>query len=468
MNRWKAMAGAAVVATVLVCLGGCDGGEVDAGEESDRPLRPLIYTEDPELTPEGAEVRERRLRRQFMGGEVEAVLERGGGGIEDYDLSDEEAFGQALVETLVGQDEAGWEELFVSADDYRGLVGVDQARAEEFVDNQLGGSLALWDLFGRFEASGEAEEGLAERFSLVEVRLGRGRDIHGGAVSEPEEVVQYWDSTVVLRYEELGLDVEVEIGRIFRIGDVEELGRLQVGSPMEVDGRFQTLFDVGFHLKTQLLRSEEYPFPLGVGTFWRYRRYDRDEGVDDQEDVLDRRLDETREGPDATEVVLEVRNVSRHGKVRLIELLRRYDDRHYTRTREWWVITPRQIYGCNEACRERVDDPRWLLGYFASQTPIMVFPVEAGARWGEAGHPDEEGTFQVSESWQRVETPAGTFAGTYAIEGRGAVGWWDRYLSTAQVVRYFSPTRGIVKQEVADGPEGGVIVEELVEYRIME
>ena len=459
------MVAMAVVALLWGCQSEPEGEEV----EEQRPLRPLMYTEDPELTAEGAEVRERRLRRQLVGGEVEAIVGREFEAWEDdLDLSDDEALGEAMVEALVSRDPARWEALFVDVEDYMDLVGVDQGRAEEFVDNQIGGSLELWELFGGFEGSEASDQGLEERLSLDEVRMGRGRRIDGSAASDPDEVVQYWDSTVVVADEELDLRFEIEMERIFWIGDGEAGGRLQVASPMEVDDRFRTLFDVGFHLKAELLRSAEYPFPLGVGTFWRYRRYDRAEGIEEEEDLLDQRLDEESEGPQATEVVVEVRSVARYGKVRLIELLRSYDDRRYTRTREWWAITPRQIYGCNEACRANIDDPGWLLGYFARETPILVFPLETGQRWGAGGHDDAEGAFKVGDSWERVETPAGTFVGTYVIEGRGAVGWWDHYLSVAQVVRYFSPTRGIVRQDVRGGPEGGEIVEELVEYRIME
>lgn len=462
----------------------------DAPEEPP-PLQPLIYTEYPDLTPQGAAVRERRLKRQL----VEGISEGDWGRLEQDDeatlprFDEPQALGEAIVEALLERRESLWEHTFISSDDYADLVGVGDASAREFVDNQIGKSLPLWKLFSQRRSSEMPEGGLSERFEFVELKLGSSRTREGAGSDEDSEIVQYWNNQIVLRNLDAHVEFELSIPRIFRIHGTAEAERepppqedadephggdsiFRVGSEIEVDPTLRTFLDVGLHLKPQLLRPQEYPFPMGVGSFWRYRRYDADEGIVDDGDPLDRRLDEGPQGLAAEEVIVEVREVSRYGPIRLVELLRAYDDRTYTRVRQWWVLTPRRIYDCDSSCREQIDDIGWMLGYFERQVPLMTFPLRRDLSWAEGGRTvDGEADFSVHHQWHEVQTPAGTFARAYRIEGRAALGSTDPYVTGAGLVRYFAPDRGVISRHLTaseQSKEDVDVIEELVEYRLMD
>ena len=468
-------------------LAGCTGG-AEGPREGEKPLRPLIYTEFPELSPEGAAVREERLIRNLVEGSEESVegvdrLER----IEPLPLLDEaEELGAAVVEALLMRDEELWEHSFISAQAYGQLVHLRRQEAEEFVDNQIGGSLPVWRLFGQTSSSEMAEGGLGALFSYDGMELGRGRTVGGGVARGGEEAVQFWGNRIFLRHRESGVRFELRVARIFRVwegeeSEGEEAGRTErpgeavrvykVASEIEADRSFLTFLGAGLHLKPELMRSWEYPFPLRVGNFWRYRRYDADQG-DEEIDPLERILEEDpRGGPAAREVVLEVMQVSQYGAVRLVELRRSYDDHRFTRVSEWWALTPRQIYACSRECQEKIEDLGWLVHYFENQIPLLSFPLRLGRGWSHAGRESSSGTHRVDEEWHLVETPAGTFPATYAIEGRGALGWWDPFYQRSQVRRYFHPGRGLVRLEITErqGERESVnVVEELVEYRLTQ
>lgn len=484
-----------LVALLVMTWGvGCSGD--DQGENaSPPPLQPLTYTEDPELTPGGAAVREQRLRRQLLEGAASGHW----GTLEDDDgvdlpaLNDPDALGEAITEALICRDEQRWEQVFVSDEAYRQLVNVSPARAAEFVDNQIGASLALWELFAPTRSSEVPEGGLQQQLEFQGLELGSARDIDGSRTSDDADIAQYWNNAVHIYHGDADVTFELSIPRIFRIAstpDVDTDGEFaalddtsgaddssddndpmefRVGSQIEADPRFETMLDVGLHLKPQLLRTEEYAFPLGIGSFWRYRRYHSEEDVNN-DDILERRFDEQPRGVSATEVIVEVRDVSRYGSIRLIEMLHSYDDRRRTRHREWWVLTPRHIYRCSPACRRRIDDVNWLLGYFDRQTPIMTFPIQPAERWGMSEDGDAA-VFTVDDQWHEIETPAGTFGDSARIEGTGPLGTGHRYISNTELTQYFAPGRGIVRREMAPlegAEESATVIEELVEYRIMD
>jgi hypothetical protein len=173
----------------------------------------------------------------------------------------------------------------------------------------------------------------------------------------------------------------------------------------------------------------------------------------------------------AEEVIVEVREVSNYGPVRLVELLRTYDDRDRTRVREWWVLTPRRIYLCDRSCRDVISDLGALLEYFSRQTPLLRFPLRLGSQWGRSGGLDDQGDhFSVDNQWHQVSTPAGTFAATFRIAGTGPLSRSNRYFGNVQLIRDFAPGRGVVRRQIFAGEgaiEGVDVVEELVEYRIM-
>ena len=488
-----------LVANLLVLTifsGACsDSDRPDVGH---RPLQPLIYTEYPGLTPEGAAVRERRLTRQLL----EGIADGDWGTLDDDHrrhvdpLLDPQQLGQAITEALLSQDERLWEYVFVSDDAYARLVNVSPAEAQEFVDNQIGGSLPTWELFGRTHSSELPEGGLREQLEFDSLELGRPRDIHGSLTENDEEIVQFWGNRLIIRHADADLSFELPISRIFRLhapsdpspSDEEELPldlqdgdeqgvenssghRYHLASEIELSSRLETFLDVGLHLKPQLLRAEEYPFPLGVGTFWRYSRYDAARGRADDDDPLARRFDERPDGLHAEQVIVEVREVSNYGPVRLVELLRSYDDRDHTRVREWWVLTPRRIYLCDAFCRDNITDLGALLGYFSGQTPLLRFPLRLGVGWGPSGELDDDGgTFSVDDQWHQVSTPAGTFAASFRIAGAGPLARPNPYFRNVQLLRDFAPRRGVVRRQIFAGEgalEGVDVVEELVEYRIM-
>lgn len=453
----------------MALLAGCSE---DKNSDEPPPLQPLIYTEDPDLTPEGAAVREQRLQRQL----VEGVTEGPWGRLQPRDvedlptLDDPQVLGESIVEALTTRNEVLWEHVFVDADEYVDLVHVDRDSAREFVDNQMGKSLKLWELFAAVDSSEMPEGGLNQRIRFRDVTLGDKHTIDGAATSTPDDTAQYWNNHLVVEDVDTEVEFQIEIPRILVVEDGERR-RLKVGSAVDTDPRFEVFLDAGLHLKPELLRAREYPFPLGVGTFWRYRRHDADDEVDDARDPLEQQLDERPEGVAAEEVIVEIRDVARYEPVRLVELLRSYDDRRRTRSREFWVLTPNRIYACDQACRDHIEDVEWLLAYFQRRVPLMVFPVHAGSGWKEGGvETSSQAVFSVDDQWHDHETPAGTFTGTYRIEGTADVGRWDRYLRRADVVRYFAPERGVVRRVLRNSgeeDEGVDVVEELVEYRIM-
>ena len=468
-------------------LAGCTGGE-EGVARTEAPLRPLIYTEFPDLSPEGAAVREERLVRHLVEGSVESAtgmdrIER----MEPLPIFDQpEELGMALVEALLMGDEELWEHSFISAGAYGELVHLRRREAEEFVDNQIGGSLPVWRLFGKTNSSEMAEGGLGALVSFDGIELGRGRNVGGGTARSGEEAVQFWGNRIFLKHRQSEVRFELRIARIFRVfeegeetseggREVERPGEpirvYKVASEIEADRSFLTFLEAGLHLKPELMRSWEYPFPLRVGNFWRYRRFDADQGHQEV-DPLDQGFEESASGAlAAREVVLEVMQVSQYGAVRLVELRRSYDDHRYTRVSEWWVLTPRQIYACSRECQEKIEDLGWLVHYFENQIPLLSFPLRLGRSWNHAGRESTSGTHQVDEEWHLVETPAGTFPATYAIEGRGALGWWDPFYQRSQVRRYFHPGRGLVRMEITErqGERESVnVVEELVEYRLTQ
>lgn len=456
---------------LFLTLTGCSVGGEDGEDSLARaPLRPLIYTEFPGLTPEGAAVREERLARQL----IEGDLDGNWGDLEPSaaadlpELVEIEDFGAAFAQSLLQRRRDLWEHLFVSPAAYADLVHIRMENAAEFVDNQIGASQPLWELFATDSASEMPEGGFEAIFELEGVELGRGRRVDGGAARDDEEAVQFWGNRVLLRHREEGVVFELRIPRLFYISEPDPGAprQWQIASPVELDGKLRTFLDSGLHLKAQLLRPSEYPFPLNTGNFWRYRR--RDGSVAFEEvDPLERGLGEGGTGPVATEVVVEIVQVSQYGALRLVELLRAYDDPEHTRAREWWVATPRRIYLCDRRCRDRIDDLGWLLDYFANQSPILQFPLQLGESWGPGGR--EGKIYQVDATWHQIDVPAGSFPASYAIGGTGPLSSTDRYLRRGELQRYFAPGRGIVSRKLLshENPAGPVqVVEELVEYRL--
>lgn len=458
---------------IAVVVAGCSDGQ--DSEDHRVPLQPLVYTEDPDLTPEGAAVRERRLQRQLLEGADQGQWGR----LEAVDdtrlprLDDPTALGRALAEALLEGDDELWEHLFVSPRGYARLTGADADRASDFVDNIKGESTeirAMIDGAGEPGSSGDPGDHLEVRG----LEPGPALDVDGNPVEDDDRAVQFSDNRLLVEAPDAGVVFELRIPRIFREryreaeaeDAADDRSRLSVGSAVEAGDRLRTYLEAGLHLEPELLRSEEYPFPLGVGTFWRYERVagDRD---DEGDDTVDPRLEDD-DVVGAEELIVEVREISKYGSYQLVEFLHSYRDRHHTRIPRWWVVTPRRIYRCNQECRDNIEDIDWLLDYFGQRPPLLEFPLRPGAEIeAGAGQP----AAVVDDQWHDIETDAGTFTGSFELRRDDLRLVDHRYLADVDIVRYFAPGRGFVRHEIDPGEEAedrGPVVERLVEYRLMD
>ena len=277
---WNArIAWVALCAMALALCAGCEGrGQAAARPEAARPLRPLVYTELPELTPRAAAVRERRLKRELIHGSSEGAawgrLERA------QDLPpphDEEALGRLLFEALMERDEGRWGHAFVSPRSWAALVHVEHEQARAFVDELQADSLATWRLFDIERASEAPQGGLGAVFEFQGLELGQGRTVSGELAEDDEVVSQHWGNVLRLglRADEQ-VSFELRVPKILRVVDrrKDPTGQptLAVASPIEASRSLEMFTSAGIHLKPELLRSQEYPLPLAVGNFWRYRR----------------------------------------------------------------------------------------------------------------------------------------------------------------------------------------------------
>ncbi len=496
---------------MVLGLSGCSISEPGESRRDQQPLQPLIYTEFPNVTPEAVAVRERRLMRQLTEGAV------GGGQWGNLEtgpsqalapIESGEAIGNAIFKALIEQNEELWEHVFVRPQAYSRLVHVDLEAAREFVDNLQGKSVGTWSKFGVEQSSETSDGGLGRLLTLEGFRLGEGRTINGPLAKEDETVVQYWGNALLLRFKNSDVIFELLIPKILRVPDLERPDEyiLAVGSEIRGDHRMQIMLEMGLHLKAELMRSREYPYPLKVGNFWRYRRYNAAVGADAALNPLDvpPPLMEIASGGspkavgvpkaseddeflgtevsggalDASEVLVEVLSVDRYETIRLVKLMRTYNDQRLSRFVEHWLLTPRHIYQCNRACQTNIENVGWLLGYLEQQTPIYRFPLAPGTAWKRGGatiiEQDNTAVFSVDDTWHNLETGAGTFTATVAIDGLGALGLNDPHLRRGGQRRYFAVGKGIVKRVLKDSKGGSEaakpateIIEELVEVRII-
>ncbi|MEZ4461018.1 MAG: hypothetical protein R3E66_15085 [bacterium] len=431
---------------LALALAGCMPADPDV---SSWPMRPLVYTENPEQTPEAAQVNEERLARQLVRGvspasaKVEAVKPL-------PVLGSPELLGRAITQALLSRDEHLWDHVFVPVQAYSDLVRMAPAPAQAFVDGLQAKSSAVWDLFdlpNPSEARSESWEGL---FEFVEFSPGDPRKLDGKPASNDEDVAQFWNGHLTLRYLPGNTTFDLPVSKVLKIqGDTPTY---YLGSPIRYDSSLRVLVASGMHLKPELMRPEEYPYPLQVGSFWRYTRYPegREEDVVDPEEM-------------ATAVVVEVVSVDRYDTLRLVRLRRSYNDTLLTKADEWWVATPRRIYMCDGGCRRNIEDTAWLLGYFASQAPIFTFPLKPGARWSAGGFESNSAVF-TSEIGPALELPGGVFPSTLVVTGEGPLGAWDRNVGYPQD-RVFVWGKGVVQRRLR--MPNTTIIESLSEYRLM-
>ena len=432
----------------VLWLSGCS----DVGPEPNQwPMRPLVYTENPDLTPESAAVNEGRLTRDLLRGARGA----GWGAMQTKpadlpELDSLNALGRATFDALVKHDETLWDHVFVPVEAYAEMVHMDAGPAQVFVDGIQGRSRSLWDVFEPPNLSEARPNGWAGLFEFVEFVPGDGRRLDGKSANSDDEIAQYWNGRLTLRYVPGDTTFDLSVAKILRVAG--EKDHYYLGSPIQVDSRLKVLIASGMHLKPELMRSGEYPYPLQVGSFWRYSRYPQGH----EDDVVDPQVM-------ATAVVVEVVSVDRYDTVRLIRPRLSYNETSLTKADEWWVATPRRIYVCDRGCRGHVQETSWMLAYFAAQAPIYAFPLQADQRWGAGGYNSGSPVF-TTRAGQAMDLPGGVFPSTIEIRGQGALGAWDDHLALPQS-RVFVWGKGLVQRRL-DTPNG-VIIESLNEFRLM-
>ena len=453
----------------LAAAAACSAPPADRSESpdprEDAPLQPLVYTEDPDHTPEAAAVRERRLMRRLLEG-----AGRDGsnwGALDSHprrglpELGSAEKLGRVLFEAFVEHDDRRWDHLFINPRDYAALVQIDLEKARKFVDGKQADAREARRAMRAENPSEAPRGGLSSIFSFRRLELGEGRTLQGPVAEEDEVVAQHWDNRLYFGHAEADVEFMLRIPKIIRIhrsgNESKPKVRLGVTSDIELGPRLRVFLRAGLHLKPELLRSFEYPLPLAVGNYWRYRR--RLSGADSKPGrALPERLK-------ASHVTMRVQSVDRYTTRRLVHLRFAYNDADLTRSEEFWLTTPRRIYDCPRPCRRHVDDLAWLLGYLRRQTPIFKFPLQRSQSWGSAR---EGSRFEVAEEWENVEVPAGSFFGTLRLEGAGALRKRVPFHRVEKVTRYFAPSKGVVRRRYRFGPdERDAVVEELVDYRIM-
>lgn len=459
------------------------------------PLQPLVFTVRPDLTPEANAVRERRLMRELLegasAGHTWGRLSRPPSLPQTVDAAQ---LGQALFDALVKRDEGLWEHAFISPRSYAALVHVKEEKARERIDEFLASAQPVWALFDIERVSEAPEGGLGAVFKLVELRLGQGRDLHNRRASDPRDIVQYWGNTLVLGLHQVeGVVFELSIPKIIRTPDLRKAsdGRpmLAVASKLSAPAELETFIAAGLHLKPELLRSQDYPYPLAVGNFWRYHRRKRDEAAPSAADAsatpptpsrrAGRRADPTADeldlstlitsqsSFDADEVLLEITAMERYGTMRLVKLRWSYNDQELTKREDAWLVTPRRIYTCARACQRRVDNLDWMLRHLRERVPLFEFPLRPGQSWGQTRR-SKKPTYQTAQRVEDVTVPAGIFIATLPIEGIS--GRDDPFIQVTAQRRDMARSQGVVRRRLEGRTRKGdavVIVEELVESRIM-
>ncbi len=461
----------ALVVGMGACAESTEPTEPDRSAEArDRPLRPLVYTEDPDHSPEAAAVRDRRLMRQLLEGSDET----GSWGELDEPareglpaLRSAEKLGSVIYRALIEQSDRHWDHLFVPPGAYASLVEIDPEKARRHLDDKQAAAREARRAFEIAKPSEAPSDGLESLFSFERLELGDGRTLQGNVVDGDEQSpVQHWNNRLVVGLADSDVEFHLEIRKILRTpapgaDDPEEATRLGVASEIDVGSRLETFLAAGMHLKPSLLRGYAFPFPLEVGNYWRYARHLADEKAPDRESTGDEnRPADLPDALHASRVTMRVEGIERYGARRLVHLRFIYNDADLTRRSEYWLATPRRIYLCRRPCRRHVEDLEWLLRHLRGQTPIFRFPLARDESW--------QSTFSVDGEWHSVDVPGGSFFGTFALDGLGPLEARIPFHRPARLTRFFAPSKGVVRRRYRlDRREPTTLVESLVDYRIM-
>lgn len=470
---------AALLLTLLMWLGACSPDPAPKAQAPDRsqwPLQPLIYTELPNLTEQAAAVRERRLTREL----VEGQQTRSQNPEREQRLmpvtSSDQALGEALYQALITRDEALWEHAFVSHASYAHMVHIRLPEASKFVDEQLGASVKTWQLFYVEHTSEAPEGGLGQVFEFAGLELGQGR-LASGRPAKDEPPDQHWGNILKLKLRGSEIVFDLHISKILRVVDRRKsptgVPILSVASAVKASKELETFVDAGLHLKPELLRSQEYPYPLAIGNFWRYHRAPDDPALNEAKkrdplEAIEDGLNDQPQNFEVSEVLLEVLNLELYHSARLVKLRRSFNDPLLTKQDFHWLMTPRRIYACSSSCARNVENMSWLLSYLQREDPLFEFPLRPGMAWGSQG---KTARFEVSRELEDIEVPAGTFAGTLKLSGQlqdKALN--DPFLTVTKQTRAFAPGKGVVRRTLEGVSREGIkrkLREELVESRIM-
>lgn len=401
-------------------LGGCE-----VSVEAEPPLRPLLYTENPDVSPEVAAVRESRLLRELESGgasgrwgQMQAAVE------EPPDLATPEDLGRVLTNAVLARDRALWEELFIKPEEYNAMVHMPVERAKTYVDDLIAQSERFWQSFTPPSPTDARPNGWSEVFEFDSILVGDPRSVDGKVAKAPEDVAQYWNVLLKLKFKPRDALVDVRIPKLLVVQT--EGGQIhRLASAPESDLLMRAIFETGLHLRPELLSSSEYPLPLKVGTFWRYRR--------------------TKEGLPDLNVIDEVVTVDHLSGVHLVHLRQTVETPEPTILERFWVLTPLRVFECDSICRRNIEDTTWLLRHFSSATPVFKFPFGADT-WAQ-------GAVKV-EAFGQIDVPAGVFPQSFAI--------WRH--ASCPVTEYVVWRKGVVVREISCAD--GVTKDALVEYRI--
>lgn len=415
------------IGRLLFFLGlvGCESGVKDRQE---MPLRPLAYTETPDLTPEAVAIREARLLRSLAAGAAQGRWGDLEVRLEERDpLNTPDAFGHAFLNALTSRSRGAWEHIFVHPDEYAQMVHVTPEHARVWVDELIAKSESIWRRFEPPSPSEARPNGWADVFAFEGIHLGEGRAVDGKITADPLLVAQHWNAILKLKFLPRQTSVDVRLPKILVIRQDDRVTYRLAAAP-EVDIMLSTLLEAGMHLRSELLRAEEYPYPLKVGAFWRYRR-------------------EIAEQPEST-VLQEVVSVDHLNGIHIVRLRETVQSAEILRNETYWALTPLRIYPCDAGCRRNAEDTHWMLRYFSFTPPEFVFPLVPGV-W--ASRSDKVTVSQGEE----VNTPAGMFPSVLQINRPRA----------CLTIESFVVQKGVVRRErrCASHTE----TDTLVDYRLL-
>ena len=417
--------------TILLILALSQPGCERKLSDRDPPLRPLIYTELPP-TADPVEAPP-----------VPALLN-----ISPEDL------GYTLFHALVDHDRQAYETMFVSPEALTELVHMKPTAAETESRRILTASEVLWTLFSPDLASEEPLGSLSTRLKLRDFRIGKGRTL-AGKIAQPDqdEVIQHWGNELRIELVDTEKVFVIRIPKIVRT----RLG-WRIAQAVEMDPTLRTFLETGMHLKSELMMSEHYPYPLEVGNYWKYR-------VEQPYHQPTLNVEDPTQGKAEPEITVTdmITDIIKREGFWIVSLKRTTTTPEKTLMdgaeiqTYGWLVTPKMIFPCTRDCRESADNISYLLGYIARQTPLFVYPLEVGEKWNTGGRRATYNRYEVKTQLESpVVTPSGAFSGVYDIFGS---------IESGRENRFFAPGIGTVMRTVRSGI--GQTREILIKYRIM-